>query len=69
MKAIVTVIDNDGRVIEKDKVIMPYDEIIDLPKDCVATKTTYFRFGITECICDKHIIGKEKDNGNTDIDT
>ena len=61
MKAIVTVIDNDGRVIEKDKVIMPYNnEIINAPKDCVATKTTYFRFGITECLYDKHMSGKEQ---------
>ena len=67
MKAIVTVIDDDGRVLEKDKVIMPYkvvnweDEVIDTPKDGVSTKTTYFRFGITECLYDKHISGKEQD--------
>ena len=59
MKAIVTVIDNDGRVLEKDKVIMPYNEVIDTPKDCVPTKTTYFRFGIAECLYGKHISGKE----------
>lgn len=59
MKAIVTIIDNDGRVREKDKVIMPCDEIIDVPKNSIPTKTTYFRFGITECLYDKHISGKE----------
>lgn len=57
MKAIVMVIDNDGRVIDKDKVIMPYNEIIDTPKDSIPTKTTYFRFGVTECLYDKHISG------------
>lgn len=62
MKAIVTVIDNDGRTIEKDKVIMPYDEIIDTQKDCIPTKTTYFRFGITECLYAESISGKEKEN-------
>ena len=60
MKAIVTIIDDDGRVREKDKVIMPYNENIDAPKNSIPTKTTYFRFGITECLYDKHIIGKEK---------
>ena len=61
MKAIVTVIDDDGRVIKKDDVIMPYNETINSTKDCVATKTTYFRFGITECIYDKHINGKAEE--------
>ena len=61
MKAIVTVIDNDGRVIDKDKVIMPYDEIIDTHKERIPTKTTYFRFGVTECLYDKHISGKEQE--------
>ena len=46
MKAIVTVIDNNGRVIEKDKVIPPYNEAIS--EGGTPTKTTYFRFGITE---------------------
>lgn len=46
MKAIVTVIDDNGRVIEKDKVIPPYNEAISGEE--IPTKTTYFRFGITE---------------------
>ena len=60
MKAIVTVIDNDGRVIDKGKIIMPYNEIIDIPKDSIPTKTTYFRFGVTECLYDKHISGDRR---------
>lgn len=66
MKAIVTIIDDDGRVREKDKVIMPYDEIIDAPKSSIPTKTTYFRFGITECLYGKHISGKENTDENGD---
>ena len=46
MKAIVTVIDDNGRVIEKDKVIPPYNEAISV--EGIPTKITYFRFGITE---------------------
>ena len=57
MKALITVIDNDGRIIEKNKVIMPYDEIIDAHTDCVATKTTCFRFEITELL---HGLSSEK---------
>lgn len=50
MKAVVTIIDDNGRIIDKDKIIFPYDEHINGAKDCIATKTTIFRFGITECI-------------------
>ena len=59
MKAIITIIDNDGRIIEKDKVIKPYLEAIDNPENMIPTKTTYFRFGITTCLYNNPIIGKD----------
>ena len=51
MKAIVTVINDYGEVVEKDKVIKPFDEYITSnPKDIVNTKTTVFKFAITEAL-------------------
>lgn len=59
MKAIVTVLDDDGRIIEKDKVIFPCDEHLNGSEDYVVTKTTVFRFGIVECIGGM-IVGEKK---------
>ena len=51
MKAIVTVINDYGEVVEKDKVIEPFDEYITSnPKDIVKTKTTIFKFSIFSII-------------------
>ena len=51
MKAIVTIIDEYGRIIEADKIITPIDEIITSNStDSVTIKTTVFRFGITEAL-------------------
>ena len=44
MKAIVTLIDDNGEVIETDKILAPTEEYIDLPPDGIATKTTTFMF-------------------------
>lgn len=59
MKAIVTIIDDDGRVIERNKVIKPYDAMrVDAPKDCVPLRVTHFRFDVMECLYDVQISGK-----------
>jgi hypothetical protein len=51
MKAIVTVINDYGEIVEKDKLLTPIDEYINYnPKDMTHTKTTVFRFGITELL-------------------
>ena len=55
MKAIVTIIDNQGRVLQKDKVIVPTEAVINTYTDedgvkLKPTKTTYFKFAITEII-------------------
>ena len=49
MKAIVTVINDYGEVIVKDKIIMPHDECItNDPKSIMSTKTTIFMFAVKE---------------------
>lgn len=63
MKAIVTIINDDGDIIEKDKVLTPCDEYItNYPSDIIPTKTTVFRFSITEALNQhqKIYFGKEE---------
>lgn len=51
MKAFVTVINDYGEVVEKDKMITPIDEFIyNDPKDIIVTKKTVFRFSVTEAL-------------------
>lgn len=51
MKAVVTIINDYGEVVEKDKIIAPFDEYITYnPKDMVTTKSSWFKFCITEAL-------------------
>lgn len=59
MRAVVTVINDEGEVVEKDKIIMPYEEYItNNPKDIAPIKTTIFRFGINEALNQHEKVGK-----------
>lgn len=58
MKAIVTIFDDNGKIIEKDRVLDPYDTDINthtmmnsdgILNHNVLVKTTYFKFQISEC--------------------
>lgn len=60
MKAIVTIIDDDGTIIEKDKVVFPYSEVETTEPFLIPTITTYFRFGITKVIKDTGIYYREE---------
>lgn len=63
MKAIITVINDYGEVVEKDKIITPVEEYItSIPKDMVTTKTTVFKFSITEALNQHQTIHVPKEN-------
>ena len=50
MKAIISIADDDGNIIEKEKVVCPYSVIVNADEDKVPTKTMYFNFAITMCL-------------------
>lgn len=63
MKAIITVINDYGEVVEKDKVITPFDEYITSnPKDIVNIKTSWFKFCVTEALNQHQKIHIPKEN-------
>lgn len=63
MKAIITVINDYGEVVEKDKIITPFDEYITSnPKDVVDIKTSWFKFCVTEALNQHQQIYVPKEN-------
>ena len=50
MKAIVTVINDEGKILAENKEITPYEVTVDIEKEAnLAIRNTIFRFGIGEC--------------------
>ena len=63
MKAVVTIIDDDGRILEKDKVIEHSKEVIDVGEGSITTITTYFNFMIKRASISSAInYGRQNDN-------
>lgn len=52
MKALVTIIDDNGRIIENNWLVEPTDEKLDTKEGIISTVTYYFEFGVVKCLND-----------------